>query len=45
MPPESTNPSVFFEDLTISLSKAMLIFENILIMGDFDTVLKEKELH
>ena len=40
-PLESSNLSMFFEDLAISLSKAILWFENILAMGDFNINVKK----
>ena len=43
-PPESTNLSMFFEELTTSLRKAMLKYENLLIMGDFNIDMKRKSL-
>ena len=35
---------MFFEELTISLSKAILIYENNLIMGNFNIDVKSKSL-
>ena len=43
-PPESSNFSTFFEELT-SLSKAILKYENLLIMGDFNIDMKSKSLY
>ena len=43
-PPESSNLSTFFEELTTSLSKAILKYENLLIMGDFNIDMKSKSL-
>ena len=43
-PPESSNLSTFFEELTTSLSKALLKYENLLIMGDFNVDMKSKSL-
>ena len=40
--PESSSLSTFFEELTTSLSKAVLKYENLLIMGDFDIDMKSK---
>ena len=42
--PESSNFSMFFEELTISLSKAIMIYENNLIMGNFNIDVKSKSL-
>ena len=42
--PESSNLSTFFEELTTSLSKAILKYENLLIMGDFNIDMKSKAL-
>ena len=42
--PESSNLSTFFEKLTTSLSKAILKYENLLIMGDFNIGMKSKSL-
>ena len=39
-PLESSSLSMFFKDLAISLSKAILWFENILAMGDFNINVK-----
>ena len=41
-PPESINLSTFFEELTTSLSNAVLEYENLLIMGDFNIGMKSK---
>ena len=43
-PPESINLSTFFEELATSLSKAVLKYENLLIMGDFNIDRKSKSL-
>ena len=43
-PSESSNLSTFFEELTTSLSKAILKYENILIIGDFNIDMKSKSL-
>ena len=43
-PPKSSNLSEFFEELTISLSKAILKYENLLIIGDFNIDVKSKSL-
>ena len=43
-PPESSNLTMFFEELKISLSKAILKYENLLIMGDFNIDVKSKGL-
>ena len=43
-PPESSNLSTFFEELTTSLDKALLKYENLLIMGDFNIDMKSKSL-
>ena len=40
----SSNLSTFFGELTTSLSKAILKYENILIMGDFNMDVKNKSL-
>ena len=42
--PESSNHSTFFEELTTSLSKAILKYENLLIMGEFNIDMKSKSL-
>ena len=42
--PESSNPSMFFEELTISLSKTILKYENLLITGDCSRDVKSKSL-
>ena len=42
--PASSNFSTFFEELTIFLSKGILKYENLLIMGDFDIDKKSKSL-
>ena len=41
-PPDPGNLSIFFEELSESLSKAILKYQNIIIMGDFNTDLKIK---
>ena len=41
-PSESSNLSTFFEELTTSLSKEILKYENLLIMGDFNIDMKSK---
>ena len=38
------NLLTFFEELTTSLSKAILKYENLLIMGDFNIDMKSKSL-
>ena len=43
-PPELSNLSTLFEEVTASLSKAILKYENLLIMGDFKIDLKSKSL-
>ena len=43
-PSESSNLSTFFEELTTSLSKTKLKYENLLIMGDFNIDTKSKGL-
>ena len=43
-PPESIKLSTFFEELATSLSKAVLKYENLLIMGDFNIDRKSKSL-
>ena len=43
-PPESSNLSTFFEELTTSLSKAILKYENLFIMGDSNVDMKSKSL-
>ena len=43
-PPESSNLSTFFEELTTSLSKAVLKHENLLIMDNFNLDMKSKSL-
>ena len=35
-PPNFNNPDTFFKEVTDSLSKANLTYENFIIMGDFD---------
>ena len=42
--PESSNLSTFFEDLTTSLSKAILKYKSLLITGDFNIDMKSKSL-
>ena len=41
-PPDPGNLSIFFEELSESLSKAILKYQNIIIMGDFNMDLKIK---
>ena len=41
-PLDAGNLSIFFEELSESLSKAILKYQNIIIMGDFNTDLKIK---
>ena len=41
-PPDPGNLSIFFEELSESLSKAILKYQNIIIMGDFNIDLKIK---
>ena len=41
-PPDPGNLSIFFEELSESLSKAILKYQNIIIMGDFNMDLKSK---
>ena len=41
-PPDPGNLSIFFEELSESLSKAILMYQNIIIMGDFNINLKIK---
>ena len=43
-PPESTNLSTFFEELTTSLSKAKMKYKNLLIICDFNIDMKIKSL-
>ena len=43
-PPEPSNLSTFFEELTTSPSKAIRKYENLLIMGDFNIDMKSKSL-
>ena len=43
-PPKSSNLSTFFEELTKSLSKTILKYENLLIIGDFNIGMKSKNL-
>ena len=39
-PPVSSNLTIFFEELTKVLSKAVLKHENIILMGDFNIAFK-----
>ena len=41
-PPDPGNLSIFFEELSESLSKVILKYQNIIIMGDFNINLKIK---
>ena len=41
-PPVSSNLTTFFEELTKVLSKAVLKYENIILMGDFNIDFKNK---
>ena len=41
-PPDPDNRSIFFEELSELLSKAILKYQNIIIMGDFNIDLKIK---
>ena len=41
-PPVSSNLTTFFEELTKVLSKAVLKYENIILMGDFNIGFKNK---
>ena len=43
-PPESSNLLTFFEELRTSLSKAILKYKNLLIMGDFNIDMERKSL-
>ena len=43
-PPESSNLSMFFKELTISLSKGILKYENLLILGDFNIDVQNRSL-
>ena len=40
--PDSGDLSIFFEELSESLSQAILKYQNIIIMGDFNSDLKNK---
>ena len=41
-PPSSSNIDTFFTELTISLSKAVNKFDNLIIMGDFNIDIKKR---
>ena len=41
-PPFSSKLSIFFEEISVSLSKVILKYQNIIIMGDFNLDLKTK---
>ena len=41
-PPGSSNLFIFFEEISVSLSKAILKYQNVIIMGDFNIDLKTK---
>ena len=41
-PPTSSNIDTFFAELTISLSKAVNKFDNLIIMGDFNIDVTKK---
>lgn len=43
-PPDSSNLSMFFKELAISLSKVLLKYEILLIMGYFNIDVKSKYL-
>ena len=40
-PPNPNNMSIFFDEITASLSKAAMKYENIIIMGDFNVGIKK----
>ena len=42
-PPSSSNLDVFFDELTICLSKAVNKYDNIIVMGDFNIDLKNSD--
>ena len=43
-PPLPNNINTFFDEITTSLSKAAIRYENIIIMGDFNIDIKKTEL-
>ena len=43
-PQDSSNLSIFFKEISVSSSKTILKYQNIITMGDFNEDLKTKDI-